>query len=336
MNLKAAGAVTMTDQPCGTKGWSFGIPWRLPLVLEARYGVGAGVRDVDPRRPEAYAGERGPEHHRAAGLDVLAVLDGAPEVLAAVLQRLGAPHVRYRVRALVGRPVVRALRLGAGVVGFGDVGLGGVADYVEAAGGGDLGRHAHREQGVHDAAVGAEVLVRDAGLHPLFGDVQDRHRRRLGARARGRRDGEQRLQGAGRLLAAADGGVDVVHDLTTVRRYEVGDLRRVDARPAADRDEPVEVSFDGEVRRGLEGVVRRLHARAVPHLDLYAFGLDQLHDAARYVALTTPGSETSITLPTPIRFSSQPASSEAPGPYFSGVASIVKMVSLFDLESLAW
>src|SRR5215210_361453 len=44
-------------------------------------------------------------------------------------------------------------------------------------------------------------------------------------------------------------------------------------------------------------------------------------------ALTTPGSEASITLPTPIRFSSQPTSSEAPGPYFSGVASMVKIVS---------
>src|SRR5215204_7771092 len=51
-------------------------------------------------------------------------------------------------------------------------------------------------------------------------------------------------------------------------------------------------------------------------------------------AFTTPGSEVSITRPTPICFSSQPASSEAPGPYFRGVASIVKMVSLFDLESL--
>src|SRR5215218_10850066 len=51
-------------------------------------------------------------------------------------------------------------------------------------------------------------------------------------------------------------------------------------------------------------------------------------------AFTTPGSETSITRPTPIRFSSQPASSEAPGPYFRGVASMVKMVSLSDLESL--
>src|SRR5829696_3992218 len=51
-------------------------------------------------------------------------------------------------------------------------------------------------------------------------------------------------------------------------------------------------------------------------------------------AFTTPGSETSITRPTPICFSSQPASSEAPGPYFSGVASMVKMVSLFGLELL--
>src|SRR5215204_2595380 len=51
-------------------------------------------------------------------------------------------------------------------------------------------------------------------------------------------------------------------------------------------------------------------------------------------AFTTPGSETSITRPTPIRFSSQPASSEAPGPYFSGVASIVKTVSLLDLGPL--
>src|SRR5215211_7487608 len=47
-------------------------------------------------------------------------------------------------------------------------------------------------------------------------------------------------------------------------------------------------------------------------------------------AATTPGSETSITLPTPSRPTSQPTSSAAPGPYLRGVASIVKMVSLPD------
>jgi hypothetical protein len=64
-----------------------------------------------------------------------------------------------------------------------------------------------------------------------------------------------------------------------------GDLGRVYARPAANSDEPFEVSFDGKVCRGLEGIVRRLDARAVPHLDLYAFRLDRLHDATRYVRL---------------------------------------------------
>jgi hypothetical protein len=160
-----------------------------------------------------------------------------------------------------------------------------VADHVEAAGRGDLRRHAQREQGVDDAAVGTEVLVRDAALHPLIRDVQDRDRSGLRARARGRGDGEKRLQGTGRLPASADRGVDVVDDLTPVRRYEACDLGRVDARPAAYADERFEVAFDGEVCRGLEGIVRRLDARAVPHLDLYAFRLDRLHDAARYVRL---------------------------------------------------
>src|SRR5215217_8892526 len=45
-------------------------------------------------------------------------------------------------------------------------------------------------------------------------------------------------------------------------------------------------------------------------------------------ASTTPGPETSMILPTPSRFTSQPTSSAAPGPYLRGVASIVKMVSL--------
>jgi hypothetical protein len=78
-------------------------------------------------------------------------------------------------------------------------------------------------------------------------------------------------------------GVDVVDDFAPVRRYEAGDLRGVDARPAADGYEAFEASFDREIRRGLEGVLRRLDAGAVPHLDLHTFGFDQLLDAARYV-----------------------------------------------------
>ncbi len=203
------------------EGVVFGVAGRLPFVLEAGYGVGAGVRDVDPRRAEAYARERGPEHHGAAGLYVLAVLYGSPEVLAAVLERLRRPYVRNRVRPLVGRPVVRALRLGARVVGPRDVGLGGVANHVEPARGGHLRRHRHREEGVDDPAVAAQVLVRDPRLHPLFGDVKDGDRRRLGAGPGCGRDRDQGLQRRGRLLASADRRVDVVHDLAAVRSDEV-------------------------------------------------------------------------------------------------------------------
>src|ERR687893_1343799 len=146
---------------------------RLPLVLEAGYGVGAGVRDVDARRAEADAGERRPEHHRAPGLHVLAVLHGPPEVLAAELEGLAAPHVRDRVRPLVWRPVVRAVWLGAGVVGLGKERLGGVADHVEAAGGRYLRGHGHGQERVDEAAVGTQVLVGDARLHPLIRDVED-------------------------------------------------------------------------------------------------------------------------------------------------------------------
>jgi hypothetical protein len=64
-----------------------------------------------------------------------------------------------------------------------------------------------------------------------------------------------------------------------------------------------------------------------PDLDLDSFDLDELLNWPVIPIPMTPGSETSITLLTPIFFISQPTSSEAPGPYFSGVVSIVKMVS---------
>src|ERR687893_754546 len=201
---------------------------------------------------------------------------------------LAAPHVRDRVRPLVWRPVVRALWLGAGVVGLGEERLGGVADHVAAAGGGHLRGHSHRQQRVHEAAVGTQKLVGDAALHPLVRDVQDRHGRRLGPGAGRRGHRQQRLQGGRRLLAVAYGGVYVVHDLTAVRRDEVGDFRRVYAGPTPHGHEPVEVAVPGEVRRRLQRVGRRLDAGAVPHLNLHALRLDELLYAARYAGPDDP------------------------------------------------
>src|SRR5215217_5745045 len=88
--------------------------------------------------------------------------------------------------------------------------------------------------------------------------------------------------------ATADRRVDVVHDLPPVRGDEVRDLRRVDARSATNRHEPVEAPFHGEVRRLLKRLRRRLHAGPIVELDLDPFGLDQLLDAGRYTDLDNP------------------------------------------------
>ena len=231
------------------------------------------------RGAEPDAGQAGGEHHRAARLEVVGVGDRAAQVAPAVLERLRRPDVRDRVRALVGRAVVGRLGPLALVVGLGDERLDRVADDVEAARGGDLGAHAAQQLGVDDALVRAQVAVRDAALGLLVGDVEDRHRGGLGSGARRRRDRQQRLQRPGRLAALADRRVDVVHDRRRVGGDEVGDLRGVEARAAADADEAVEVPVDGEVGRLLQRLRRRLDADAVEDDGLDARRLDRLHHA---------------------------------------------------------
>jgi hypothetical protein len=64
-----------------------------------------------------------------------------------------------------------------------------------------------------------------------------------------------------------------------VRRDQVGDFGRVDARAAPDRDEAVHARVLREVGGVLEGVERRLHASAVVEHDLDALALDRLAHA---------------------------------------------------------
>ena len=63
----------------------------------------------------------------------------------------------------------------------------------------------------------------------------------------------------------------------------------VDARSAADGDEPVDFVFDGEVGRVLEGVDRRLDAGAVVDDDLDALLLDARLDALGVAELHDAG-----------------------------------------------
>ena len=90
-----------------------------------------------------------------------------------------------------------------------------------------------------------------------------------------------RAQRAGRAPAPADRRVDVVHDRRGVGGDEVGHLGGVHARPAADRDEAVDLVLEREVGRRLKGLERRLDARASEHHDLDALGGDQALDPLR-------------------------------------------------------
>ena len=163
------------------------------------------------------------------------------------------------------------------------------------------------------------------GLDLQLGDVEHRDRRGLRAGPAGGRDREVRAQRRRRLAPLAHRRVDVVHDRRRVRGDEVGDLRGVDARAAADRDEAVDPGVAREVGGLLEGVERRLHAGAVVDHHLDALGLDAARARARDGrSRRRPGSVTSSARVTPRRLSSQPASAAAPGPNLIGVASRVK------------
>ena len=236
------------------------------------------MRDVDARRPEADPGQRRGQHHPAARL--LVAGDGVAQVAAAVLERLRRPDVGDRRRPLVGRAVARRRRPLALRERPGDERLGGVADHVEPARGHHLGGQRGGQRRVDDRLVRPQVAVRDAGLHVLLGDVEDRHGRRLGAGAAGGGDRQQRLERGRRLAPAADRRVHVLHELAAVGGDQVGDLGGVDARPAADPDEAVEAAVDREGGGLGERGVGRLDARAVPHLGLDPRGLDRLLHAA--------------------------------------------------------
>ena len=108
---------------------------------------------------------------------------------------------------------------------------------------------------------------------------------------------------------------------------EVGDLRRVHARAAADADEAVEASPRPRNRRPPATSRRSARRGRRPRHGLDALGLDPLAHLSVIPAAITPGSDTTMTRLAPSRLSSQPVSAEAPGPNLIGVASMVKIVS---------
>ena len=126
--------------------------------------------------------------------------------------------------------------------------------------------------------------MRDAGLRPEAGKVDDGHGRDLRPCPGGRRQRDDGQDRAGHGGAAADRGVDVVEQLAAVGREERAELRRVERRAAADAEEAV-VALPRR-RTGLgDRDLARLTGDAVVDGRFDAHGLER-----RLQALDEPGS----------------------------------------------
>lgn len=217
------------------------------------------MAEMHTRVAEPDTGQRSGEEHLALGLHVVRVLDRARQVLDAVLERLQREDVTDGVRALVGGPQdgVRRAR-DALVVRDGGPALERVAQHVEAGARLDGGGHGARVERVADAQRGLEVAVGDARLGAPGDEVEDGRAGRLGPGARGGGHRDERPQRLVDGPPAAEGRVDEVEEVRVgVRRVQVHQLRRVDDRPAAHREEGVRVEGLGPVY-GLADAVSRV------------------------------------------------------------------------------
>ncbi len=150
-----------------------------------------------------------------------------------------------------------------------------MTDDVEPGRGGDAGGRRARQQGIDDRHGRPHEAVRDPAFCLLVRDVEDGDRGRLRARSRGGRDGDQREERRGRLPAAADRRVDVVHDLTAMALDEVRDLGRVDGRSAAERHEAVDIGPGRDSGGACQRPGGRLDADVLEERDLDAAFLDE-------------------------------------------------------------
>ena len=225
-------------------------------VRHAVGGVTAGIAEGDPR-------QRRRPHHLRTRLEVAGVGDRAHHVGAEQPHGLAAAEVAPRVGALALRPEAGAGRRSALGEGPGGVGFDGVAEHVERARRHHVPRQGAGDVGIDDGPGRAQVPRHDAGLRAHLREVEDGDAGTFAARARGGGTGDMGLQRSGYGRAAADRGVDVGEEIGRIGGIEVGGLAGVDHRAAAKRNEAVETTLLGELRRLLEGVIGGLDAHLV-------------------------------------------------------------------------
>ena len=147
-----------------------GVVLGVEVLDPSRDRVGVGVRDVHARVAEAHARERGGQGHMPRASSSSPWCTAVRKDSREQAQRLLGPHVRDRVGAAVGHPLLGPLAL-VRRVGPRGVALEGVAQDVHACGGGHPGGLGQRERGVDDGQSGPQPGVADARL-----DLQRRAR----------------------------------------------------------------------------------------------------------------------------------------------------------------
>ena len=203
-----------------------------------------------------------------------------------------------------------------------------MADDVQAGRRGDLGRQGAQQVGVHERLGGAQEAMRDAALDALADHVEHGDGRRLRSRARRRRDGHVRACSGpsglrpppiGALTYSITSPPCVAIRLATfaVSIVEPPPMERKPSKP------PSRAAAAARAKDSSVGSTRIASKTScsMPSAASPAT-IRSVIPSAR-----TAGSATTIARVTPSRASSQPASAEAPGPNFSGVASTVKTVS---------
>ena len=239
------------------------------------------MRDVDAGVAEPHAREAGCHREVGACGDVGAVHDRPAQRPREQAEGVLRPQVGDGVRAAVRHALLGAFAR-VGRVRLGRPALEGVAQHVEPGGRRHQRRLRERQQRVHDGERGPQPDVADPGLDLGGEDVEDRDRRALRAGARRGRDRDERLQRALGRTAATNRAVDVIEQVTVVRRQQVHDLGGVDRRAAADGHDHVDPAggaggVHGLAHRG----VRRLHPDAVEHVGVDAGGAERLGDPCR-------------------------------------------------------
>ena len=260
-NRNTAGAVTATAKPCGHEGRA---------AVARRASSRAGARRWD-RRARAGRGRRR-RRTRSRRPSRRAPSPCAPRGRPRRRPPCAGSRRRARSRARRRGPRTGSRPGRAGAAPSGRRARVSWADTVYASSAciervdAGRGRHARRardgQRRVDDRERRAEVPVRDAGLRPEAGEVDDRDRRDLGARAGGRGQRDEREDRPGHRRAAADRGVDVVEQLAAVGREERAELRRVERGAAADADEAVE-ALPRRLARLRDGALARLAGDAV-------------------------------------------------------------------------